>query len=136
MKIKLTAAQVERIIHAHVQANLPGVQVHIGFAEIEPGHQEWDSPYFAGFSFSFEPKKNKYEEMKEKIAGMDQSNLVLAVKQIRDLSRNFSPEEKIAFPTFKSESGYPYSPTDDREVFGLAYTKHLVQSVWKDVVPF
>lgn len=131
MKIVITPLQIEEIIRAHVAANCPGTEIFPGTAEIDYGRDQYDSPVFAGYSFSFAPKKNKFEEMKELIANeLPRNNKIQSIKTVRDLSRAFTLEEKQVFPTLKGESGYTYSPLDSSDVFGLAYTKFLVENIW------
>jgi len=130
MKIVLSAAQVQEIVHAHVQANCPGMEINPGFVEMYYGRDEYDSPQFEGYSFFFAPKKSKYEEIKAMIANdLPRDNKIYSIKKVRDLSRTFTTEEKKTFPAVKY-GAYDYSPLEGNDVFGLAYTKVLVENIW------
>jgi len=132
MKISLTAAQVHNLILAHVQANCPGMEIYPGTVEMIYGRDQYEEPLFGGFSFSFAPKKNKYEEIKAMIANeLPRDNKIYTIKTVRDLSRTFTLEEKKTFPITKGYGeAYEYSPMDGSDVFGLAYTKFLVETIW------
>ncbi len=131
MKIKLTAAQVHDIILAHVQANCPGMEIHPGQVDMFYGRDQYEEPMFDGFSFSFAPKKSKYEEIKNLIANeLPRDNRIYSIKTVRNLSRSFTLEEKKTFPVVNGYSGYKYSPMDAADVFGLAYTKFLLENIW------
>lgn len=131
MKIVITPFQIEEIIRAHVAANCPGTEIFLGTAEIDYGRDQYGSPVFAGYSFSFAPKKSKFEEIKNLIANeLPRDNKIYSIKTVRDLSRGFTLEEKKTFPSLKYVSGEIHNPTDSADVFGLAYTKTLVENIW------
>lgn len=131
MKITLTAAQVQEIIHAHVQTNCPGMEIYPGTVEMIYGRDQYEEPLFGGFSFSFAAKKSKLEEIKNLIANeLPRDNKIYSIKTVRDLSRSFTLEEKKSFPVVDGYSGDKHSPLDTADVFGLAYTKFLVESIW------
>ena len=131
MKIKLTAAQVHDIILAHVQANCPGMEIHPGQIDTFYVQDQYDEPMFDGFSFSFSPKKNKYEEVCAMVAAMDRSNTIPAIKDVRTMSRDFTAEEYATFPNkVKDAWGNQAEKTSAGDFFGLAYSKALVESIW------
>lgn len=138
MQITLNSQQVEQILRAHIAASLPGVNIYPGSADIQPGHREWDEPYFAGYSFSFEAKKTKYQELVEFIASLGRGNLVSAVKAVRTKTQNLSQEDLVFFPRSLPMPGgnTMVLSADMTHGLGLGYAKYLVLKVWEDEIPF